>query len=186
MLISLVKMLISCARCRKKKANKYEVKSGKKNCLKRGWNFSTNKLKKLIIDYFFGPDCLVYYAKIEGSYKDAYLKTVKATRLELEEKIEKNKVMVNEFKSNQVFIYCHGMRVLGLNYTIYILIYMALFALVFYVNYGNESLNQIYNIIKLTCWALVLFVVILGKAVLSSFSDIVKWTYLNNYRLFIK
>ena len=182
-------MLISCVRCRTKKANKYEVKVGKKkkkNCLKRGWNFSTNKLKNLKIDYFFGPDCLVYYAKITCSFKDAYLKTVKATRLELEEKIANNKAIVNEFKSNQVFIYCHGMRVLGLNYTIYILIYMALFAVLFYVNYGNQSLDQIYNIVKLICWALVLFVVILGKAVLSSFSDIVKWTYLNNYRLLEK
>ena len=99
--------LISFVQCSNKVANKQEItddyEEEKTNLLKRGWNFIINKL---IEDYFFGPDCLVYYAKIKCSLREALIgfRTVKAERLELEEKLANNKAMENEFKSNQVFI----------------------------------------------------------------------------------
>ncbi len=185
--------LISFVQCSNKVANRQEItddyEKEKTNFLKRGGNLITNKLKKLIEDYFFGTDCLMYYAKIKGSRSDACFRTVKAARLELEEKLANKKEMeksVNEFKSNQVFIYCHGMRVIGLNYTIFALIYIGFFAVGYYLSYRYETLDRYYNILKFISWTLVIFAITLGKAVLFSLSSTAKWKHLNNYRLFKK
>lgn len=179
------------------KENKDEKKSflqKVKNLIEKVKNFLKNFLKKgmrllyaQIKDFFFKPDCLVYYSKIKGSFKDAYLKTVKATRLELEEEIAnkiENEEFLNEFKSNQVFIYCHGIRVIGFNYSIYIIIYITIFAVEYNIYYSNEMLDAIYAQLVVFLLALIVFVATLSKVVRSSFSDIIKWTYLNTYRLY--
>ncbi len=135
----------------------------------------------------FEPDYLVYFAKIKGSFKDAYFRTVKASRLELEKKIankENSKLFVDKFRSNQVFIYCHGMRVLGLNYTINILIYITIFALLFKIFNANEAFDKIYFILKVLCLALIFYVMDFANAVVTTFSNIKKWTYLNNHHLY--
>ena len=180
--------LISNVQTRKKKNKVYklEVKDDeakKRSLLKKGMYFIWTKTNDLL----FKPYCLVYYAKIKGSFKDAYFKTVKASRLELEDKMAKkrnSKKFVNEFKSTQVFIYCYGMRVLGLNYTINILISFTLFAVIFNSLSANESFGEIYIILKVLSLALIFYVIDVSEAVLSSFSNIKKWTYLNNYHLY--
>jgi hypothetical protein len=180
--------LISCVQTRIKKKKVYasEVKdeeAKKRSFLQKGVYFIWANAN----DSLFKPDYLVYFAKIKGSFKDAYFRTVKASRLKLEEKMaskRNSKKFVNEFKSNQVFIYCYGMRVLGLNYTINILINFTIFAVVFNSYRANESFGEIYTILKVLSLALIFYVIDLGEAVLSTFSNIKKWTYLNNYHLY--
>ena len=144
--------LISCVQTRIRKSKIYasEVKdeeAKKRSFLKKGIYFIWANAN----DSLFKPDCLVYFAKIKGSFKHAYFKTMKASRLKLEEKMankRNSKKFVNEFKSNQVFIYCYGMRVLGLNYTINILINLTLFAVIFNSFSANESFGEIYITLK--------------------------------------
>jgi hypothetical protein len=136
----------------------------------------------MIHDYYFKPDCLIYYRKMNNNFKESCLKTTLYSNVLIEEKLklDSNSEYIEQFKSNQFFIYCHGLRVLGLNYIIYILTLICIY-LYYFLN-GDDAL--IYGIFQSLAIAIIALVAIWGKFLFSSFSNSKCWTYSNNLRLY--
>lgn len=140
-----------------------------------------------IHDYFYKPTYIIHFDKIENNYRNSCLKTINQSTISIDEKLndKKDKTIrsfVDEFESNQFFIYLHGLRFTGLNYLFYIFTYVIIF--VCYIFITSNRREAIYLINKYLSWIIVLLIATFGKIIMSSFTSTRKWTYVNNLRLY--
>jgi hypothetical protein len=138
----------------------------------------------MIHEHFFKPTYLIQFDKIIKGYRNSCLKTVNESSSSIDDdlKDEINKSSIDEFVSNQFFIYLYGLRFTGLNYLTYIFIYIGINIYVY--QFTRAEPEKIYEIYKYLSWTIVLLITTFGKLIMSSFTSTRKWTYVNNFRLY--